>query len=71
MLNSKNKKIAQIKLSVNDLKKMAVDQILKDDAARNVLEGKHIRVEADWHVFKWEDPEHIVTFTMVEEDMNA
>ena len=71
MLNSRNKRIAQIKLSIDDLKKMAVDEILKDVSARDALEGKRIRVEVDWHVFKWEEPEHIATFTLIEEDANA
>ena len=68
MFNSNDRRIAQIKLSVNDLKKIAVEEILKDKAARKALEGKNISVNVDWHVFKWDDPAHIATFTFIEED---
>ena len=68
MYSSNDKRIAQIKLSIHDLKRMVVDEILKDEAARQALEGKNIRVEIDWHVFKWDDPINIATFTLVEED---
>ena len=68
MYNSSEKKIAQIKFTVKELKKMAVDELLKNEDARLALEGKKIRVEVDWHIFKWDDPEHIATFTLLEED---
>ena len=66
MLNLSDKKIAQIKLSIDDLKRMAVNEALKDEAAREALEGKRLRVDIDWHVFKWDDPECIATFTILE-----
>ena len=68
MFNSSEKKVAQIKFTEKELKKMAVDEVLKNDDARVALEGKRIKVEVDWHVFKWDDPEHIATFTLFEED---
>ena len=66
MYSSSDKKIAQIKFTLNELKRIAVDEILKNDEARAALEGKKIKVEVDWHVFKWDDPEHIATFTVSE-----
>ena len=66
MFSSSDKKIAQIKFTLNELKRIAVDEILKNDEARAALEGKKIKVEVDWHVFKWDDPEHIATFTVSE-----
>ena len=68
MSNLNDKRIAQIKLTLPDLKKMAVDEVLKDPNARQALEGKNIRVDIDWHVFKWDDPNYIATFVLVEED---
>ncbi len=66
MYSSSDKKIAQIKLTISELKRIAVDEILKNDEARAALEGKKIKVEVDWHVFKWDDAEHIATFTVLE-----
>ena len=67
MLNL-GKKIAEIKFTESELKKIAVNEILKNDDAKAALDGKKIRVVVDWHVFKWDDPDSIATFTMFEED---
>ena len=67
MSSSNDRKIAEIKFTVNEIKRIAIDELLKNDEARAALDGKNIRVKVDWHVFKWDDPEHIATFTFLEE----
>lgn len=64
MLSSSDKKIAQIRFSEDQLKKIAVDELLKDPNAYKQLEGKKIRVSANWHVFKWDDPDAFLTVTV-------
>lgn len=67
MLNSNDNRLAKISFTLQDLKKLAIDEMLKDSAASKALEGKRIRIEVDLHVFKWDNPEYIATFTAIED----
>jgi hypothetical protein len=68
MSNSSKNIIARVKLSSDDLKRIIVNEILKNESARKALEGKNIIVDTDWHVFKWDNPKHLVTITLAESD---
>ena len=68
MLNLNDKRLVEVKFSEDQLKRLAVNELLRDASVADKLEGKKISVTAEWSVFKWDDPEVFVTFTICEAD---
>lgn len=68
MSNLNDRRLAQIKLSENDIKSLVVDHILKNSKVAKHIDGKRFSVDIDWHVFKWDDPDYFATCTLVEVD---
>ena len=68
MSNSNKNILAQVKLTPDDLNRIVVNEIMKNESAKKVLSGKKVAISADWHIFKWDNPNHLVTFTLVESE---
>ena len=66
MSDLSNKKSIQVKLTDSSLKQLVADAIFKNESIREAFDGKKVSISADWHVYKWDDPDHFVTFTITE-----
>jgi len=68
MSNSDNKKSIQVKLTDLALKQIVAEAVLRDESVREVFKDTNVSISANWHIFKWDDPDHLVTFTLTESE---
>ncbi len=66
MSSSSNKKSIQVKLTDVALKKLVAEAVLRNESVREVFKDSEVSISANWHIYKWDDPDHFVTFTLTE-----